>query len=96
MRRTILVSLCVLAVFSGVIVLSNLYDDPVGGPSAERRGRTTPVAAYVLESFQQDTGAANAVAAIYLNYRVYDTLFEALLLLIAIVAIIHFFRIGTR
>ena len=41
-------------------------------------------------------GADNAVAAIYLNYRLYDTLFEALLLLIAIVGIIHFFRIGIR
>ncbi len=42
--------------------------------------------------FFVDTGATNAVAAIYLNYRVFDTIFEALLLLVSIIGIIHFSR----
>lgn len=43
-----------------------------------------------LDSAYEDTGAQNAVAAIYLDYRVFDTLLESLLLLISIVAVIHF------
>ena len=39
--------------------------------------------------FQDDVGGTNAVGAIYLGYRVYDTLFEALMLVIAVVAVIH-------
>ena len=42
-----------------------------------------------LSLFMVDIGGENAVTAIYLGYRVYDTLFEALLLVIAAVAVIH-------
>jgi multicomponent Na+:H+ antiporter subunit B len=42
-----------------------------------------------IARFALDIGGENAVSAIYLGYRVYDTLFEALMLLISIVAIIH-------
>ncbi len=50
----------------------------------------TPAWDYYVRFFKQDTGASNAVTAIYLNYRVYDTLFEALLLLVSVIAIIYF------
>lgn len=93
MTRTILVTGFVALVFAGVVILANLH------PSAEFESeaeRAPAISEYILENFQEQTGAENAVAAIYLNYRVYDTLFEALLLLIAIVGIIHFFRIGIR
>ena len=43
---------------------------------------------YLLK-FMSDVGGENAVTAIYLGYRVYDTLFEALLLVTAAVAVIH-------
>jgi multicomponent Na+:H+ antiporter subunit B len=42
-----------------------------------------------LGNFMQDVGGENAVAAILLGYRVYDTLFEALALVIAVVAVLH-------
>lgn len=42
--------------------------------------------------FTADVGGENAVTAIYLGYRVYDTLFEALMLLISITALIHISR----
>ncbi|MCL2718750.1 MAG: DUF4040 domain-containing protein [Lachnospiraceae bacterium] len=52
-----------------------------------------PASTYLKEMyismFQQDIGGENAVTAIYLGYRVYDTLFEALMLLVSIAAIIH-------
>lgn len=42
-----------------------------------------------IERFQSDIGGQNAVTSIYLGYRVYDTLFEALMLLISVVAVAH-------
>ena len=39
--------------------------------------------------FERDVGGENAVTAIYLGYRMYDTLFEALMLLVSIVAVVH-------
>lgn len=46
---------------------------------------------YVYHSLA-DTGAFNSVTAIYLNYRIFDTLFETLLLLISVIGIIYFSR----
>ncbi|MCL1936476.1 MAG: DUF4040 domain-containing protein [Defluviitaleaceae bacterium] len=43
---------------------------------------------YILRA-STDVGGQNVVGAIYLGYRVYDTIFEALLLLIAVVAVVH-------
>ncbi|NDL67422.1 hypothetical protein [Anaerotalea alkaliphila] len=43
-----------------------------------------------VANFQEDTGARNAVTGIYLDYRVFDTLFEALMLLVSVIGIIHF------
>ncbi|MDR2183749.1 MAG: DUF4040 domain-containing protein [Clostridiales bacterium] len=42
-----------------------------------------------LTYFSVDVGGENAVAAILLGYRVYDTLFEALILVVAVVAVAH-------
>ena len=42
-----------------------------------------------LTRFADEAGGQNAVAAILLYYRVYDTLFEALILVIAVVAVTH-------
>ena len=54
---------------------------------------TSPVSTYLKEQylllFMTDVGGENAVTAIYLGYRVYDTLFEALLLVTAVVAVSH-------
>jgi len=50
---------------------------------------TTELRDQYLLMFMEDVGGQNAVTAIYLGYRVYDTLFEALLLVIAVVAVVH-------
>jgi multicomponent Na+:H+ antiporter subunit B len=42
-----------------------------------------------LAGFQSDVGGENAVTSIYLGYRMYDTLFEALMLLISVVGVAH-------
>ncbi len=49
---------------------------------------TTTAKHYIEEHHGQDTAAGNAVTAIYLNYRFWDTLFEALILLISALAVI--------
>jgi len=43
---------------------------------------------YLLH-FMYDVGGQNAVTAIYLGYRVYDTLFEALVLIASVIAVAH-------
>ncbi len=45
---------------------------------------------YYLEHFKDDTFTDNAVAAIYLNYRVFDSIFETLILLVSVMAVIYF------
>lgn len=42
-----------------------------------------------LSMFAHDIGGRNSVTAIYLGYRVYDTLLEALILLIGAIAVCH-------
>ncbi len=46
--------------------------------------------AYVIRNFVADTAAHNAVAALLLNYRMYDTMFEVLILLTAIIGMKQF------
>ena len=65
-----------------VLFLTVKYDSAVPGE----------LQAYYVENAYEETGSQNVVTAIYLNYRVYDTLFEALTLLISILAIIYFSR----
>lgn len=45
---------------------------------------------YYLKHFQEETFAQNAVAAIYLNYRMFDSIFETLILLVSVTAVINF------
>ena len=82
--RAKLVSVLLVLVFVFVLGLFLFYPATANMELAE----------YYLKNFRADTGAQNAVAAIYLNYRMYDTLFEALMLLISIIAMIHFFKAG--
>lgn len=79
MRRKI-IAILILLLFLGIAW--QLY-----GQSAPETG---PLMELCLANAQTDTGARNAVAAIYLDYRVFDTILEALLLLISIIAVLHF------
>jgi multicomponent Na+:H+ antiporter subunit B len=45
---------------------------------------------YILANHTSETGALNAVTAIYLNYRLWDTLFEAMILMLSVLAVISF------
>lgn len=82
-RRAILIAVCMM-VAAGIIAL--FFTQPSAGlPNDNARE-------YILENHLEHTGAENSVSAIYLNYRLWDTLFEALVLLVSAVAVISFSR----
>lgn len=45
---------------------------------------------YIVNNFEADCGTRNAVTAILMNYRMYDTMFEVLILLTAIIGMKQF------
>lgn len=49
---------------------------------------------YTVRNFLNDTASKNAVASVLLNYRMYDTIFEALILLAAIIGMHQFLPHG--
>ncbi len=53
----------------------------------------TPLFDEIFRRGYAETTAKNLVAAIYLNYRLFDTLLEALLLLVSVIAVSQFVRL---
>lgn len=49
----------------------------------------TPLKDFFTTDFYEETGARNAVAGIYLNYRMFDTFFEALMLMVSVMEVIN-------
>ncbi len=54
--------------------------------------QTPELFSLVIENHLNDTAAQNSVTSVYLNYRIFDTIFEALMLLISVMGVIHFSR----
>jgi len=78
-RRRIVIIFLVLICIS-ILVLTNIYDE-----------KMTPFAyEYYIKNIPEEAQMANAVTAIYLRYRIFDTLFEALLLAVAVSAVVYF------
>ncbi|MCL2579412.1 MAG: DUF4040 domain-containing protein [Oscillospiraceae bacterium] len=69
-------------VFSGFLFMLFLYFIP------EYTVNTYLKTQYIA-MFARDVGGENVVTAIYLGYRVYDTLFEALILVVSVIAVSH-------
>jgi len=69
-------------VFTVFLCALFIFFMPRGGANAFLKDRYTSM-------FSGDVGGENAVTAIYLGYRIYDTLFEALMLLVSVVAVAH-------
>ena len=68
--------------FSALLFILFIHFSPEGEANAFLRNQ------YLLY-FMYDVGGENAVTAIYLGYRVYDTLFEALVLIASVIAVGH-------
>lgn len=76
----------ILTVLMGMMCIWLILDKPSTVPPNDTVN-------YYLENAQKETGAINVVTAIYLNYRVFDTVFEALLLLVAVTAVLFIYPI---
>lgn len=78
-RLALLIVLLVIAV--GITVLF------VATPDSKLD--TSQAKNYVANNHVQDTSANNAVTSVYLNYRFFDTLFESLILMVSVLAVIR-------
>ncbi|MCK5758567.1 MAG: hypothetical protein KAH14_05695 [Clostridiales bacterium] len=78
-RRTLIFAM-VLIICIGVILITNIFSDDMEPDSYK----------YYIENASQESDMANAVTAIYLRYRLFDTLFEALLLGAAVSVVFYF------
>lgn len=74
----------VIAIFIFFVSITVLMHSNVIEPSPEM-----PLMRYFVDNAFSDTGAENVVTSIYLYYRYYDTLFEALMLMFSIIAVIY-------
>lgn len=78
-RRLIILS-AILTICLFVVVISTILDEKMEPVSYN----------YYIENAAEESGMANAVTAIYLRYRIFDTLFEALLLGAAVSVVFYF------
>ena len=84
--KNILIGLLCLAMFAGVVFLTINHSET-----------TEPTLYnYFTNSLEDNTGAQNIVAAILLNYRMYDTVFEAMILLTSVMGMLHFLYAGHK
>lgn len=77
-RRIIIMFLVLICIL--ILVLTNIHDEKMT-PSAYE---------YYIKNIPKEAQMPNAVTAIYLRYRIFDTLFEALLLAVAVSAVVYF------
>jgi len=74
----------IIALFIGVVFILTWQLSHTQNPET-----TYDIANYYIDNAYVETGSTNIVTAIYLNYRYYDTLFEALMLLFSIIGVIY-------
>lgn len=82
-RRLYIMAFCILTAFFVITLIFVTNDSGLDATKARNE---------VLNHHLDYTGADNAVTSIYLNFRLWDTLFEALVLLVSAVAVISFSR----
>lgn len=80
-NKTIQILRIALVVIAAVLMLFMFtnYSETLG----------TPLKDFFTTDFLAETGAENSVAAIYLNYRMFDTIFEALMLMVSVMEVIN-------
>ncbi len=75
-----------LTLLMGGLCLALVMDRPTAAPVNEGMN-------YYMQYATEETTAVNVVTAIYLSYRVFDTVFEALLLLVAVTATLFIYPV---
>lgn len=78
-RQAALFAVCML-IAAGIVYLYLSSGDATTDAASAKE--------YVAKNHIYDTSAQNAVTAVYLNYRLFDTIFESLVLLISVLAVI--------
>ena len=81
-RRPIFKTYIMPLMFALFVLGVVLYFAPVNDPNPYLKIQ-------YITRFREEAGGENAVTAIYLAYRVYDTIFEALVLVVAVIAVLH-------
>ena len=89
MFRSFLSTLTLLAV--GVMLLAVVAEMPAFG--SDHKPSDNELSERILTQVVEDTGAPNAVTAIILDYRAYDTLLEASVLFVSVVATLAAFAV---
>ncbi|MBN2559065.1 MAG: hypothetical protein JXB33_09960 [Clostridia bacterium] len=79
-KRRMFIMLFSAVVCIAVLVLASAHEEKMKPAAYE----------YYIENIVAEAGMPNAVTAIYLRYRIFDTLFEALLLAAAVSAVVYF------
>jgi multisubunit Na+/H+ antiporter MnhB subunit len=78
--RTVLSGILIFAIFVVVTQITNYHTETHKPELYE----------YVIHNYEEDCGTTNAVTSILLNYRMYDTMFEVLILLTAVIGMKQF------
>jgi len=78
-----------IAFFISVVIVFVLFST-----AETQKAVDFPMSDYYIAHAYEETASINIVTAIYLNYRYYDTLFEALMLLFSIIGIIYMSHAG--
>lgn len=79
-KRRLILLLSILVICIAVLIYSNVQMEYME-PSAYE---------YYIKHIPIEADMPNAVTAIYLRYRIFDTLFEALLLAMSVSAVVYF------
>ncbi len=79
-KRRILLLASVFIICSAVLILAGMNRETMNPDAFD----------YYMENSLEESGMSNAVTAIYLRYRMFDTIFEALLLASAVSAVAYF------
>jgi multicomponent Na+:H+ antiporter subunit B len=82
----------IAVLFTGGLLLSAVDDFPYWG-NAESPANDSVVSHYYIENTMRDTGVPNMVTAVLADYRGFDTMFETVVVLIAIIAIMAILRV---
>lgn len=80
MKRRIVIFVFIITLASFILFINNDSPD----------NQFSSIPNYYLENFEKDTFTENTVASIYLNYRVFDSIFETLILLVSVTGVINF------
>ncbi len=79
-NRRLIILIFVIVISIGAIFIHESYSEDMSKDAYNT----------YIERGYEETKVSNLVSAIYLNYRVFDTIFETLLLAISVTAVVYF------